>query len=86
MIRTFTAYGRLDISDTHDQNQMNNPAEARVYLKWEDITLRGGEMKEYEIKTLMDFTKVPKEKLSICLNEFAEWVQIMRNAEKLCKF
>ena len=42
----------------------------------------GGEVKEYEIKTLMDFTKVPQGLLPQCLDEFSEWVGIMREAQK----
>jgi hypothetical protein len=39
--------------------------------------------KEYEIKTVLDFTKIPQSKLSDCLLDFTEWVRIMKRAQKV---
>jgi len=41
--------------------------------------------KEYEILTLLDFTKIPNTKLKTCLDEFSEWVKIMKRAQKTSK-
>ena len=40
--------------------------------------LDGASPKEYEIRTLTDFAKVPPERLAQCLSEFAGWVNMAR--------
>jgi hypothetical protein len=36
------------------------------------------EPKRYEINTVHDFLNVPEERISACLEEFKEWLNIMR--------
>ena len=36
----------------------------------------------YKIEKLTDFTKVPVDKMGVCLDEFAVWIEIMRRAQK----
>jgi len=39
--------------------------------------------KKYEIKTVLDFTKIPKSKRLICFMEFNDWLDMMIRAQKL---
>lgn len=33
---------------------------------------------EYTVTCLMDFLKIPPEKLQVCLQDFAEWIKYLR--------
>ena len=37
----------------------------------------------YEIKTVSDFTKVPADKVSECLQDFSEWLSLMSQHKQL---
>ena len=40
------------------------------------------EPKAYEIRTVEDFLKVPPDRITDCLAEFAEWIEMMRGIQK----
>ena len=42
--------------------------------------------KEYEIKTLLDFAKIPDDKVKDCLKDFEQWIYLCKLAKETTIF